>query len=70
MRTIFEIVLGILFNVAKACMHALASAAGVMAGCAILALAGVYAWRRGLRRTGLIPNSCAADENNVISIED
>jgi hypothetical protein len=70
MRTVFDIVLGILFTVAKACLHALATTAGVLAFCGILAAAAVYAWRRSGRRATLVPASNPVDETKVISIED
>ena len=70
MRTVFDIVLGILFTVAKACLHALATTAGVLAFCTVLALAGAYGWRRRGRRTALAPASYPVDESKVVSIED
>lgn len=46
MRTFFNIVLGILFTVVKACLHALVSTAGVLAfGVAVLFVC-LYARRR------------------------
>ncbi len=70
MRTIFEIVLGILFTVAKACLHAMASTAGVLAFCAVLTLGAVYLRRWRARRATLLSGPCPADDSNVISIED
>lgn len=49
MRTVFNIVLGILFTVVKAFFHALASTLGVLAFGAAALFAGVYAWRRATR---------------------
>jgi hypothetical protein len=49
MRTVFNIVLGILFTVVKACFHALASTLGVLAFGAVVVLAGLWAWRRVTR---------------------
>jgi hypothetical protein len=46
MRTFFDIVLGILTIVLKACVHTLVSSASVLAGCALLLSAGLYGWRR------------------------
>jgi len=45
MRAFFNIVLGILFTVVKACLHALAYV-GMMAVTAFLLLAAVYVFRR------------------------
>lgn len=60
MRTFFDIVLGILLTVLKACLHTLVSAVGVLAFCAMLLFAAVYAWRRRSRR---------AEARKPISIE-
>lgn len=49
MRTVFNIVLGILFTVVKACIHALASTLGVLGFGAAVLFAGVYTWRRVTR---------------------
>ena len=68
MRTFFEIVLGILFTVLKASLHALASVTGVLAFCVVLVLAGVYAWRRR-SRAALAASLCDAKERAPISIE-
>lgn len=62
MRTFFEIVLGILFTVLKACLHALLSTAGALVFLAGAALLGIYLWRRGL--AGRRP----AHADNVIPI--
>jgi hypothetical protein len=67
MRTVFDIVLGILFTVAKACLHAFASTAGVLALGAIIVLAAGYAWRRGL--VGFAGASRAVEEDEAVSIE-
>lgn len=49
MRTVFNIVLGILFAVVKACFHALASTLGVLSFGAVVLFAGVCMWRRVTR---------------------
>ena len=49
MRTFFNIILGILFTVVKACLHALVSTAGVLAFGAAVIFALVYARRRVMR---------------------
>jgi len=46
MRTFFNIVLGILFTVVKAALHALVSTVGAFGLCALAALAGIYGFRR------------------------
>jgi hypothetical protein len=46
MRTLFDLVLGTLLIVAKACFHGLISAVGLAALCGIIVMAGFYAWRR------------------------
>jgi hypothetical protein len=50
MRTFFDIVLGILFTVVKACLHALVSTAGVLAFGAAVIFILVYARRRRYAR--------------------
>jgi hypothetical protein len=70
MRTIFDIVLGILLTVAKACLHAMASTAGVLAFCAVLAMGAMYVRRWRARHAALLPGPGPRDESNVISIED
>jgi len=45
MRTFFDIVLGLLLTVLKAILHAFLSSAGLLALCAAVAFASVYAWR-------------------------
>jgi len=45
-RTVFDIVLGILLTVVKASLHALVSTAGALAFCAAVLLVGVYALQR------------------------
>ncbi len=46
MRTFFDIVLGILGTVLKACLHALVSTAGVVAFGGAVAFGGIYIARR------------------------
>lgn len=50
MRTFFNIILGILFTVVKACLHALVSAAGVLAFGVVVILALIYSRRRRYAR--------------------
>jgi hypothetical protein len=49
MRTFFNIVMGILETVLKACLHALVSTAGVLLLVAIVVMAGIYIWRHAFR---------------------
>ena len=49
MRTFFNIVLGILVTVLKACLHTLVSTVGMLALGAVVTVAGLYTWRRALR---------------------
>lgn len=64
MRTFFNIVLGILVTILKACAHALISMAGVLAVGAVVAVAGVYTWRRAIRA-----RSGPAESADVIPID-
>ena len=45
MRTIFDIVLGILVTILRASVHALVSTAGAIVVAAVAALTGEYLWR-------------------------
>ena len=46
MRTVFDIVLGILLTVVKVCLHALASSAGVLLFGALVFSGVLFLWRR------------------------
>lgn len=69
MRTFFEIVIGILLNVAKACLGGLISVTGVLALMVLAVLAGVYAWRRGFRRVRFDSRSCPGEPHDSMSME-